>query len=84
MGKELDGARREVSQLKVGIKYLQFLTNQLPDELNPPNISNIKDISRKPDYNLTYKTYQEKMKEASDWLDKNLTFGKNNKLINNR
>ena len=82
--KELDGARKEVSQLKVGIKYLQFLTNQLPDELNPPNISNIKDISRKPDYNLTYKTYQEKMKEASDWLDKNLTFGKNNKLINNR
>lgn len=82
--KELDGARKEVSQLKVGIRYLQFLTNQLPDELNPPNISNIKDISRKPDYNLTYKTYQEKMKEASDWLDKNLTFGKNNKLINNR
>ena len=74
LDKKLDSAKDEVSVMEIGIKYLQLLTNQLPDEFEPPKMSGIEELLNK--YPMTEEEYntstKKQMKIANDWLKQNL------------
>ena len=78
LDKKLDSAKDEVSVMEIGIQYLQLLTNQLPNEFEPPKINGIEELLNK--YPMTEEEYntstKKKMKlansKAHDWLKQNL------------
>lgn len=77
LDKELDDAKDEFSEMEIGIKFLQFLTNQLPDEFEPPKMSGIKELLNKypmteEEYNTSTKKLSNQMKIANDWIKQSL------------
>ncbi len=85
LDKNLDSAKDDVSKLlNVTLRYLLFLTKQLPEEFEPPKLNGIAELLNK--YPMTEKEYnasliltEEQMKLANEWLKQSLTINNNKK-----
>tara|TARA_R110002012_G_scaffold80818_4_gene204754 strand:+ start:444 stop:3854 length:3411 start_codon:yes stop_codon:yes gene_type:complete len=79
LDKNLDSAKDEVSKLmNVTLRYLLFLTKQLPNEFKPPKLNGIAELLNKypmteEEYKASLKLTKKQMKIANEWVKQSLT-----------
>ena len=79
LDENLDSAKDDVSKLlNVTLRYLLFLTKQLPNEFKPPKFNGIAErLNKYPmteeEYNASLKLTKKQMKIANEWVKQSLT-----------
>ena len=85
LDKNLDSAKDDVSKLlNVTLRYLLFLTKQLPNEFEHPKLNGIAELLNKfpmteEEYNASLKLTKKQIKIANEWLKQSLTINNNKK-----